>query len=289
MYSLLMMAAMASAPETTDFGWRFAGCTGCTGYASCYGSSCYGSSCYGSSCYGSSCHGGGLFPRLRGLFGGGCVGSCYGSCYGSSCHGTAVTYSVGCYGSSCHGSSCYGSCYGTSCYGSSCHGSSCYAMPPAGCYGNIMPYGASCYGSTVNLPGLMGSAPSSMMIIGSNVPAAPVYGNAIEGTSTIISAKAVEPAPAKAIATLVLELPAKAALTVDGQTIAGEGTSRSFHTPELVVGQTYYYDFKAEVMVDGKPTLEEKRIVVRAGDKLTESFPKLLAAVKTNSSTVASK
>ena len=138
----------------------------------------------------------------------------------------------------------------------------------------------------MTLPGLLGGCGG--IIVGSSVPA-PVYGNAValEGTSSILSAKAAE--PAKAIATLVLELPANATLTVDGQTITGDGTSRSFHTPELAFGQTYFYDFKAEVIVAGKKEIEEKRIVVRPGDKLSESFPKLIAMVKSNSNAVASK
>jgi len=91
MYTLLLMTAMSSSPQTAEFNgffrdlFSFNGCQGsCSG--SCYGS-CTGAS---SGCYGSSnCNGFG--SRLRAFFSG---SSCYGSCSGSS---------TGCSGS-CHGS-----------------------------------------------------------------------------------------------------------------------------------------------------------------------------------------
>ncbi|MCE9530084.1 MAG: hypothetical protein K8T89_02945 [Planctomycetes bacterium] len=98
MYSMILMMAVSSAPESAAFGWN----SGCQGN-SCHGTSCHGlifgghgKSCHGSSCHGTSCHG------L--IFGG----------HGKNCHGTS------CHGTSCHGLILGG--HGTSCHGSSCHG-----------------------------------------------------------------------------------------------------------------------------------------------------------------------
>jgi len=37
---------------------------------------------------------------------------------------------------------------------------------------------------------------------------------------------------------------------------------------------------KAELTVDGKPVVEQKRVVVEAGSNITETFPTLFAAVR---------
>lgn len=274
MYSLMLMAAVAGGPDASGFGWR-TGCTGC--YGSCYGSSCYGSSCtgscYGSSCYGSSCTGS-------------CYGSCHGSCHGglfsrladwcqsrSSCHGS-------CYGSSCHGS-CYGSCYGSgyrsgcwgSCYGSSCHGT-WYTPATYGCTGCT-----GCGGyivGPVTVPGVPPTAPAP----GAMPPAG--------GTGT----PAAPPAKSGSIAapaSLTVDLPASGAkLYVDGVLAAGDGLSRKFHTPELPADQAFFYDLKAEVVVNGKVQTEETRVIVRAGDAVSATFPKLTAALAADR-TLASK
>lgn len=245
MYSLLLMSAVAAGPDAAAFGWRAMGsCTGCSGaVASCYGSSCYGS-CSGSACYGSSCYG----------------SSCYGSsCSGYSCGGGGLFHGGlmgrfrggrascnGCTGTSCHGSSCYGSCYGSA-YGTGCYGS-CYG---GGCHG------AGCVG-TVVAPG------ATVVPAGQPVEIAP--------TSSI--------AAPKASASLTIELPAAATLFVDGVATTTTGAARQFHTPDLEPGQAFFYDFKAQVVVDGKVETEEKRVVVRSGTTTTESFAKLFAAVK---------
>jgi uncharacterized protein (TIGR03000 family) len=81
-----------------------------------------------------------------------------------------------------------------------------------------------------------------------------------------------------AAAHLTLELPADAKLFVDGAATKGTGPARQFHTPALPAGQSFFYEFRAEVEVNGQVVVEEKKVVVRAGDTLTEAFPKLVAA-----------
>jgi len=92
----------------------------------------------------------------------------------------------------------------------------------------------------------------------------------------------------KAGASLKFQLPATATLIVDGQVTTATGSERSFFTPELIPGQKYYYDVRAEVTVAGQTITEEKRVIVSAGANVTESFGKLLAAAS-GTTTVAGK
>jgi uncharacterized protein (TIGR03000 family) len=99
----------------------------------------------------------------------------------------------------------------------------------------------------------------------------------------------VKSGSAPAPANLTVELPASGAkLYVDGVLAAGDSVSRKFHTPELPAGQAFYYDLKAELVVNGTVRTEETRVVVRAGDAVAASFPKLTAAL-TGDTTLASK
>jgi uncharacterized protein (TIGR03000 family) len=71
MYSVVLMAALATSGETPDLGRR-GGCHGCRGgcYGGCYGYGCHG--CYGGYSYGChGCYGGGY---AYGCYGGGCYG-----------------------------------------------------------------------------------------------------------------------------------------------------------------------------------------------------------------------
>jgi uncharacterized protein (TIGR03000 family) len=195
--------------------------------------------------------GGADVPQFHGRLFGGCQGSA--ACYGSSCNG--------CWGGSCHGGGLFGhragrasGCYGSSCngcYGSSCHGSSCH-----GCWGS------SCHGCVGSIGG------SGIWYSESAVITMPAVG----------TAKLEE--DEQQSANITVELPAGSKLYVDGNLVTGEETVRHFHTPALARGKQYYYTMKAEVTVAGKPVVEEKQIVVRAGERVTEKFEKLSAAAK---------
>ena len=87
-------------------------------------------------------------------------------------------------------------------------------------------------------------------------------------------------------AQLSIELPADATLYVDGQKTRGEGAVRKFHTPELPTGKSFYYELRAEILVNGKVEVEETRVVVRACDQLSCSFPKLIAAANASKDTL---
>ena len=159
----------------------------------------------------------------------------------------------------CRGSSCSG-CYGSSCYGSSCYGSSA-------CYGGAHYYGSDFHGGCTGCTGhIVGYAPS-VSVPHVSIPADGEY---------LAARTKVNAAPAR----FTVELPADAKLYVDGQLTKGEGSSRNFHTPELPNDQTFFYEIKAEVVVDGTVQTESKRVLVRSGEVLIESFPKLIAAAK---------
>ena len=283
MYSLILMTAMAGTPDVASFGWENGGCygsgggisVGCTGYAP---AACYGS-CGGYSCGG---YGGPLFPRAAAFarftaratvgtlatalrpFSGYGYGGCYGSsCYGSSCYGSS------CLGSNNYGSAAYGGCYGT--------GYSTGGIGYAPMHSPMQMGGAGCFGSSEGV--MIGEAESFPMD----------YAQVPTFTNTVVAVKPVE-MPTPTVANLSIELPATAKLFVDGQLISGSGEKRQFHTPALPKGQAYFYDVKAEIDVNGKTEVEEKRVVLKAGDELKESFPKLFAALKANGTTsVASK
>jgi uncharacterized protein (TIGR03000 family) len=178
--------------------------------------------------------------------------ACHRSCHGySACYGCS-----GCYGG-CRGGwgGCYGGCWGGgygSCYGSfyGCHG--CY-----GCYG--------CYGCS-------GYAP--VMVAPSGPPTMPPAGGAAPAPPPKPSGSGALPTKAK----LIVNLPSDAKLYIDGQLMKTTSAVRSFNTPALDQGQLYYYEVRAEVMRDGKPVTENKRVIVRAGEEVKTSFPGLESA-----------
>jgi uncharacterized protein (TIGR03000 family) len=100
----------------------------------------------------------------------------------------------------------------------------------------------------------------------------------------------VAPKPKEGMgANLKFKLPAEAKLYVDGRLTMIGGTERSFSTPPLAAGSKYYYDVKAELIVDGKPVVEEKRVLVEAGATVNESFPVLIAAAEGRTTPIAGK
>jgi uncharacterized protein (TIGR03000 family) len=174
----------------------------------------------------------------------GCHG-CYG-CYG--CHGCYGCY--GCYG--CCGYStgwgCYG-CYGCSgCYGYTCHG--CYGS----CWGSFgyawYSYYPSCYGCC-----------------GGVIVAPP--------PKVIVPEKPKLPKPAEDKSEVTITAPADVRLTVDGQPLALQGTTRTFETPSLEMGRTYSYVFRAEAMRDGKVVGRVQKVILRAGEAKQVDFSDL--------------
>jgi uncharacterized protein (TIGR03000 family) len=242
----------------------------------------------------------------------GCVGGCFGSCSGAvaSCYGSCF----GCYGS-CHGvrtghglfghhrNSCHG-CGGFSCSGWSCFGSSCHGCAGAACFGSCHGcfgggrLGGGCWGpSAPQLP--YSAVPVSGPVVVNYADPWAVYGRVNPPPAVIVPVDA-PPADAKPMETpvapkpkegmgarLKFKVPADAKVYVDGRLTVGGGTERTYSTPPLAAGSKYYYDVKAEVVVGGKPVVEEKRVIVEAGANVVESFPALLKAVEGTASPVA--
>ncbi len=281
MYSLILLSALApgadpvtappprpamSAPMMAGdpvFGAPVVGCyggccggipMGCTGYATSYG--CCGSSSGCCGCSG-SCHGGMFSKHSGGLFG-----------HKHSCNGGCYSTSSGCCGGCCGGwGSCSGSCYG--CSGYSGGGTSWGPMIGMSPYTVPMNYtdSTAIYGHVTNM-----------------YPATPV------ATTPPADTFKPMPEPMKPMgASIKFKVPADTKIYVDGRLTALTGPERTFTTPPLVAGQKFYYVVKAELMVDGKAVVEEKRVIVESGADLTESFSKLMVAAESKTNPVAGK
>jgi uncharacterized protein (TIGR03000 family) len=258
MYSVVLMAALtANAAEAPSvFKHSSMGCCGglfahSGAYASCMG--CWGAgwgcnggywgSCYGGSGYG--CYGG--WDSGYG-YAGGCWGSCHGGHGGVFHHHRAAT-NGGCYG--CMG--CYGSWAG---YGE-------YMTP-----GMAYPVGANNPMSVT--PAMPGSgtttAPAGSGTPGAGAPGATTPPAGGGGTS----------------AKLIIEKPADAKLFVDDQPVKADGVRNTFSTPVLDPSQAYYYMVRVEMDRDGKPVSETRRVIVRAGETVQETFrePTVTTALK---------
>ncbi len=258
------------------------GGSSCVG-SSCYGSSCVGSSCHGSSCVGSSCHGSSCVgSSCLGYGFGGCVGSSHGSGYnGGGYYAGSVPGGAG-YGSSAPGGVYYlGNSPGVSAatfgYGFAGLPTFPQGYSMGGCYGTgaVGPY---YYGADFNNPPIMSVPPVIPQV--PMPPATPDMNNESSSDGEFQASRAV---PSAAPARLTVELPAAAVLFVDGEKVSGTGTTRNFHTPTLPAG-TFFYDLKAVVTVDGEPVTESVRVMVKAGDAKTETFGRLIAAVKSGKS-----
>lgn len=82
-------------------------------------------------------------------------------------------------------------------------------------------------------------------------------------------------ASANAPATLIVNLPADAQLTIGGKTTSSTSARRVFTSPTLQRGKTYSYTLKATVMRNGKEETVTKEIDVAAGriSRITLAIP----------------
>jgi uncharacterized protein (TIGR03000 family) len=234
------MMAMTSSPDMAAFGRR----NGCDG--GCHG--CYGGSCYGGGC--SGCYGGG----------GGCSG-CYGG--GGGCHGGRKAR--GCHG--CHGGGgCHG-CYGGGCCG--CHGGY------GGCYGGCTGYAVGCWGGA----GCYGGGGCYGGYGGAVMPGAPAPQTApapMPKPPTPPTGTAAPKPPDVRLpgsATIVVSLPEGAKLMVDGAVTRSTAAVRTFTTPTLNAGQSYYYTLTAEIVREGQKLTTTKQVTVRANETSNVSLP----------------
>jgi uncharacterized protein (TIGR03000 family) len=73
-------------------------------------------------------------------------------------------------------------------------------------------------------------------------------------------------------ARMIVEVPAEAKLFIDDKPMKTISGTRSFSTPALVQGETYYYEVRIEVMRDGKPVSETKKVVIKPGEVAKVNF-----------------
>jgi uncharacterized protein (TIGR03000 family) len=154
-----------------------------------------------------------------------------------------------CSGCSCYCSRCSG-CHG--CCGGRCHGcrGSCRGCRGGGgCYGCHGCRGCrGCYGCS----GCCGGTAPARSAMSSNQ------------TQSII----------------VVNLPADARLTIDGQPTSSSSATRSFVTPPLEPGPTYGYSLSAEITRNGRRTILTQQVTFAAGEekRVSFEFPSLTSA-----------
>jgi len=81
-------------------------------------------------------------------------------------------------------------------------------------------------------------------------------------------------------ATVVLSVPPRATVTVEGQALKNTGGERSFVSPELAPGHEFVYTVRAVLELSGREEVEEQRVKVTAGEMSHISFEKLFAKVE---------
>jgi uncharacterized protein (TIGR03000 family) len=290
MDSLSLMAALSAGVDSAPAWWHCGCHGGCYGCCSCsyWGGCCSCYDCYGCcSCFsGYACNGYyGCCGYCGGYCGGcGCCG--YGGCcggYGCCGYGGWCGGCCGCYGMcytpyACHG--CYGCCGCMSCCSGGWSGGYCWGP------GSYHPYPLDTFAPAGPVvPGVQGVMPGTPGVPGGVVPGTP-------GTPGTGGEPVPPPMPPKkegdkkegevsTRAKLVVEVPADARLYIDDQLMKTTSSKRVFSTPFLAQGQAYYYEVRVEVLRDGKPVSETKKVVVRAGEEARASFPNLEPATVT--------
>lgn len=312
MYSLVLMMAVSTAPDSIDFGGR-RGCSGCSGWSSSCSGSCYGS-CSGWSCSGSSCSG----SRFFGWSHSSCQGS---SCYGGwSCSGSHPHYYGSCSG--CNGSY-SGGCYGYGAYGGASYYHSAYPIQwgGSGCYGYGMPQyitpNVEAVPTINSMSPTIGLKPTAdKAVVAVKLPAdAVLYADgqltrltssertfltpALTGgqryqydlkveyvrdgqsitDSKKIFVKAGERTEVefadkaeKVSSSVTVIIPTDAKLFVDQVANEMTGTKREFRTPELAKGREFQYNFRAEIIRNGKKEDQTQVVVFKAGEPIKVDF-----------------
>jgi uncharacterized protein (TIGR03000 family) len=189
---------------------------------------------------------------------GGSAPDCHWRC---GCHGGWGCSGWGWGGSGYWGCNCNYSCWGCYGYGGWGNGGGYWGSwgGCSGCYGCHGCYG--CFGCT----GCGGYSGGTQV--------APVTGPAEKAPPPKKEGSKETRAPSKA--KLIIDVPEDAKLFIDDQLMKSASGKRSFNTPPLERGQTYYYIVRAELLIDGQPYKETKRVLVRAGEEVQANFPEL--------------
>jgi uncharacterized protein (TIGR03000 family) len=113
-----------------------------------------------------------------------------------------------------------------------------------------------------------------------NVPAIPVPDVKKDEPKKDTPKKSNTDAGPPARATVVLSVPARATVTVEGEALKSTGGERTFRSPELAPGQEFVYIVRAVIELPGREEIETQRVRVTAGETTHVSFEKLFAKVE---------
>lgn len=171
----------------------------------------------------------------------------------------------GCYSCGwCHG--CYCGCHGCHwCHGcySWCHG--CYC----GCYGcHYYSYGCYCWSCSCGCYGSPFVSPPYIYV----TPATPVTTTPPPGGDSKPKPPAGTGKSESVRATLTVEVPADAVLYIDDVRMKSTSERRTFVTPPLEPGQSYYYDLRAEFTRNGQTVTVNRRVIIRPGETVTTAL-----------------
>src|SRR5262249_34874236 len=84
----------------------------------------------------------------------------------------------------------------------------------------------------------------------------------------------------ESMARVIFVVPEGARLHVDGKPVHQDdrGAVRTYTTRALGQGKRYFYDVRVEVVREGKPVSEDRRIILRAGSQIRADFTKVGSA-----------
>ncbi len=263
MYSVVLMAAIATATSGQGFCHRSHGCSNCY---SCYSSCSSYCSYSGYSCYsgysGYSCHGYGSTGGHHGPVLYGCAGpnfGYHGGCYSAfGIYADAYNGGTGCYG--CHG--------GHSGYGYPVPFNP-QAQPQVGGvrdpFPPIDPEAKKPQAKEEEVP-----APKEKGApkINEKAPVEPKKADPNEKKK----AQADEPKQEGVRAKVRIHVPQGGQLFVDGNVIRVAPGIRVFQTPPLVPGERYYYDIRIDQNINGELLSDSRRVIIEPGQDVAVDF-----------------
>jgi len=189
---------------------------------------------------------------------GGCAGSCASTSHGCSGYSGGHGWANGYGGMGYSGCSCSYGCFAPPAYAPVCSATfQCPGWYAGGGYG--LPFAHA----------VPSPAPPS------DAPAQDQKPAGKGGYERAPAPKERKPSEEQVRARVIIDLPADAKLYVDGKLMASTSERRMFQTPNLIRGQLYYYELRAEVIRDGHVVREEQKVLLRAGDTTTASFAEL--------------
>jgi uncharacterized protein (TIGR03000 family) len=82
-------------------------------------------------------------------------------------------------------------------------------------------------------------------------------------------------------AKVVIDVPVQASLYIDGQLMPNKAGKRTFVTPALQAGQTYYYDIKLVQVQNGQEQVQTSRVLLRPGQAVAANFERASTGIVT--------